>query len=95
MNDLQYTTIIALASAAAICVLLFDKHGRAHKPMASFVAYLIFVQMAALVIAAIMKADWLIEWLLILGLAVHTGNILLAGGNITKIQTQTKKERKA
>lgn len=92
MNSLQYTVIIALSAASALCILLFDKRGRAHKPLAAFVAYLIFVQMAALLLAAFMRADRLIEWLLILGLAVHTGNILLAGGNVTKIQP--KKEKK-
>lgn len=86
MNNLQYTVIIALGGAAALSVMLFDKRGRTHKPLASLIAYLIFVQMSALVIAAYMQADILIEWLLILGLAVHTGSILLAGGNVTKIQ---------
>ena len=85
MTPLQYGIIGALATASAISVMFFDKRGKTHKPLASVIAYLIFLQMAALG-AAYLRADRLIVWLLILGLALYTGSILLARGNVTKIQ---------
>ena len=86
MTPLQYGIIGALATASAISVMFFDKRGKTHKPLASVIAYLIFLQMAALAGAAHLRADRLIVWLLILGLALYTGSILLARGNVTKIQ---------
>lgn len=85
MNALQYTVIAALAITAALSVLLFDKRGKSHKPAVAFVAYLLFVQMMSLALAAALRADRLIIWLLILSLAVHTGSILMAGGNVSKV----------
>lgn len=90
MTSLQYAAIQALAGAAALSVLLFDKRGRQHKPLYAWLAYLMFIQAAALVVAAAYRLDNLITWLLILGLAVHTGNILLARGNVGKIQPVPK-----
>lgn len=91
MSTIQYGVIGALSAAAAISVLFFDKRGKTHKPLASFIAYLIFIQMSALCGAAYLRADRLIDWLLILGLALHTGSILMARGNVTKIQPEKGK----
>lgn len=85
MNTLQYSIIGVLAVAAAISVLFFDKRGKTHKPLSSLIAYITFVQMAALAGAAYMQAQQLVVWLLIIGLAVYVGGILLARGNITKV----------
>ncbi|XXQ68936.1 phage holin family protein [Neisseriaceae bacterium B1] len=86
MTALQYAAIQALAGAAALSILFFDKRGKRHKPLVATIAYIMFIQMGALVIAAAFKMDTLIMWLLILSLAVHTGNILIARGNVGKIQ---------
>lgn len=91
MTPAQYTAVQVLSAAAALSVLFFDKRGRAHKPVIALTAYLIFVQMAALSIAAVARYEWLVDWLLILGLAVHTGNLLLARGNVGKIHPQPPK----
>lgn len=87
MSTLQYSIIAVLAVAAAISVLFFDKRGRKHKPISSVIAYITFVQMAALAGAAYMQIQQLVVWFLILGLAVFVGGILLAKGNITKVFT--------
>ena len=52
MTPLQYGIIGALATASAISVMFFDKRGKTHKPLASVIAYLIFLKMAALAGAA-------------------------------------------
>ena len=87
MTPMQYAAIQALAGAAALSVLFFDKRDKTHKPLLALLAYLLFVQMSALVIAAHFRLDKLTDWLLILTLAVHTGSILLVGGNVGKIHT--------
>lgn len=85
MNKFQFIVIGTLALAAAARIMLFDKRGKTHKPLAALIAYLTFVQMAALALAAYMQAGELVMWLLIFALAVQVGAILLAGGNIVKI----------
>ena len=84
MSNLQYAVIIALSLASAVSVFAFDKRGRTHKPLLSF-------KNGGLVIAAAVKADNLVLWLLILGLAVHTGCIVAAGGNIGRIPTRQER----
>lgn len=87
MTVFQYSVVGALALSAALSVLFFDKRGRKHKPLAAFVAYITFVQMAALAAAAYMRHQVLVEWLMISGLSVYVGGILLARGNVTRIFT--------
>lgn len=91
MSNLQYAVIIALSLASAVSVFAFDKRGRTHKPLLSFAAFLMFVKNGGLVIAAAVKADNLVLWLLILGLAVHTGCIVAARGNIGRIPTRQER----
>lgn len=86
MNSLQTTAIIALSMVAAARILLFDKRGKTHKPAQALIAYLMFVWLLGLVVAVLFKLYSLAVWGLIFGLAIHTGSILLAGGNISKIQ---------
>lgn len=88
MSNLQHTIIFVLALAAAISVFSFDKRGKTHKPLAAVVAYLTLIQMGALTIAAYMGADKLLDWLMILGLAVQVGAILLAKGNISRVYSR-------
>ena len=88
MTAIQYAAIQALAGAAALSILLFDKRGRTHKPLYALLAYLTFVQMTALVITAHFRLAELTDWLLVLPLAIYTGSILLAGGNVSKIHTR-------
>lgn len=85
MSNLQYSVIGVLALAAALSVLFFDKRGHAHKPVSAAVAYLTFIQMIALAGAAYLRHQAAAEWLLISGLAVYSGGILIARGNITKV----------
>lgn len=89
MSSLQHTIILVLSLAAAVSVFAFDKRGKTHKRVAALVAYLTFVQMAALAVAAYMGADKLLEWLMILGLAVQVGAILLARGNISQVYNKS------
>lgn len=86
MSNLQYAVIIALSLASAVSVFACT-----HKPLLSFAAFLLFVKNGGLVIAAAVKADNLVLWLLILGLAVHTGCIVAAGGNIGRIPTRQER----
>ena len=78
MTSMQYNIIGALAIAAAASILLFDTVGRTRKPAASLVAWLVFCQMGCLAVAAFIRADAAVQWLLIGGLAVHAINIVLA-----------------
>lgn len=90
MTILQYTAIQALASAAALSILFFDKRGKSHKPLLALLAYLIFIQMGVLVVAATFKLDSLIIWLLIFTLSTQVGSILLARGNVSKMQQKPR-----
>ncbi len=85
MTSMQYNIIGALAIAAAASILLFDTVGRTRKPAASLVAWLVFCQMGCLAVAAFIRADAAVQWLLISGLAVHAINIVLAKGNINRV----------
>ncbi|MDK4564973.1 phage holin family protein [Kingella kingae] len=85
MTPMQYAAIQTLAGACALSILFFDKRGRAHKPIFAYLAYFTFLQMMSLVLAAHFKLNELLEWLLIFTLALQTGSVLLAGGNIGKI----------
>ena len=69
MTSMQYNIIGALAIAAAASILLFDTVGRTRKPAASLVAWLVFCQMGCLAVAAFIRADAAVQWLLIGGLA--------------------------
>ena len=86
MTSMQYNIIGALAIAAAASILLFDTVGRTRKPAASLVAWLVFCQMGCLAVAAFIRADAAVQWLLIGGLAVHAINIVLAKGNINRVR---------
>lgn len=89
MNNLQYAIILVLALSAAASVFSFDKRGKSHKPIAAWVAYLTLIQMGSLALAAYMKADNLMNWLMIFGLAVQVGAILLAKGNISRVYSKS------
>ena len=88
MTPIQSAAIQALAGVSAMTIVLFDKRGKSHKPLYAVLAYLIFVQMMALVLTAHFHLDALTDWLLIFTLAIQTGSILLAGGNVSKIHTR-------
>lgn len=90
MTSMQYNIIGALAIAAAASILLFDTVGRTRKPAASLVAWLVFCQMGCLAVAAFIRADAAVQWLLIGGLAVHAINIVLAKGNINRVRPHLK-----
>ena len=90
MTSMQYNIIGALAIAAAASILLFDTVGRTRKPVASLVAWLVFCQMGCLAVAAFIRADAAVQWLLIGGLAVHAINIVLAKGNINCVRPHLK-----
>lgn len=90
MTSMQYNIIGALAIAAAASILLFDTVGRTRKPVASLVAWLVFCQMGCLAVAAFIRADAAVQWLLIGGLAVHAINIVLAKGNINRVRPHLK-----
>lgn len=88
MNTLQTTIIAALSIAAAAGILMFRREGHTHKPAVSLLAWAMFCQMGGLALAAMIRADGLVQWFLIGGLAVHTLNILLAKGNINRVRPQ-------
>ena len=90
MTSMQYSIIGALAIAAAASILLIDTVGRTRKPAASLVAWLVFCQMGCLAVAAFIRADAAVQWLLIGGLAVHAINIVLAKGNINRVRPHLK-----
>ena len=90
MTTMQYNIIGALAIAAAASILLFDTVGRTRKTVASLVAWLVFCQMGCLAVAAFIRADAAVQWLLIGGLAVHAINIVLAKGNINRVRPHLK-----
>lgn len=85
MTALQTAAIIALSLTAAARIFAFDKRGRTHKPKIAAFAYLIFVQMALTALAALFAIRELTVWLLIFSLALHTGAILMVGGNINRL----------
>lgn len=85
MSNLQHTIIAVLAIAAAVRIFTFDKRGKTPKTLSAIIAYFTFLQMGSLAIAAYMKADVLLDWLMIFGLAVQVGAILLARGNISRV----------
>ena len=90
MTPIQYNIIAALAVASAASILLFDTVGRTRKPAASLVAWLVFCQMGCLAVAAFIRADTAVQWLLIGGLAVHALNIILAKGNVSRVRPHIK-----
>ncbi|MFV2029806.1 hypothetical protein [Neisseria sp. S1] len=90
MDILQYTIISTLGIAAGISILLFDGRGKRHRWVAALVAWLMFVLIAALVGAAMMRRESLVIWLLIFIFAANVGAILIARGNINKLATHLK-----
>lgn len=85
MNTLQTTAIIALSLTAAMRIIMFDARGKTHKPLSAAIAYLSIVWFCSLALAAAFSIKSLTVWLLIFGLALHTGAALWSGGNISKI----------
>ncbi|EEP69336.1 phage holin family protein [Kingella oralis] len=85
MTNLQNNAIIALSLAAAISLLLFDSRHKTHKPISALIAWLLFIQMSAIFLAVLAKSQALLNWLLIANLALQTGSILYARGNVSRI----------
>lgn len=88
MNTFQYTIITTLAIAAGASILFFDGRGKAHRTGASLAAWLMFILIGGLAIAALMRRQSLTEWLLIFIFALNVGTILIARGNINKLATR-------
>ncbi|WP_188211653.1 phage holin family protein [Neisseria sp. RH3002v2g] len=85
MNTVQSAAVIALSLTAAVRIILFDTRGKKHKPLSAAIAYLSIVWFCSLALAAAFSIKSLTIWLLIFGLALHTGAVLWSGGNISKI----------
>lgn len=85
MNTVQSAAVIALSLTAAVRIILFDTRGKTHKPLSAAIAYLSIVWFCSLALAAAFSIKSLTIWLLIFGLALHTGAVLWSGGNISKI----------
>ena len=85
MNTVQTTAIIALSLTAALRIIMFDARGKTHKPLSAAIAYLSIVWFCSLALAAAFAIESLTTWLLIFGLALHTGAVLWSGGNVSKI----------
>lgn len=85
MNTVQTTAIIALSLTAALRIIMFDTRGKTHKPLSAAIAYLSIVWFCSLALAAAFAIESLTTWLLIFGLALHTGAVLWSGGNVSKI----------
>lgn len=85
MNTVQTTAIIALSLTSALRIIIFDARGKTHKPLSAAIAYLSIVWFCSLALAAAFAIESLTTWLLIFGLALHTGAVLWSGGNVSKI----------
>jgi hypothetical protein len=86
MNTVQAAAVITLSLTAAARIVLFDTRGKTHKPLPAFIAWLTVVWLGSLAFAAAFSLYNLTCWLLIFGLALHTGAVLWSGGNISRIQ---------
>lgn len=84
-DTLQTSAVIALSLTAAVRVLLFDTRQKTHKPLPALLAYLTVVWLGSLAFSAAFALHNLTCWLLIFGLALHTGAILWSGGNISSL----------
>lgn len=91
MSQTQTACIIILALAAAGRLLFFDKRGKTHKPVAALIAYVSIIWLGSLATAAVSRLHSLTVWLLIFGLALHTGSIIYTRGNISKINPKKEK----
>ncbi|WP_373746204.1 phage holin family protein [Neisseria dentiae] len=90
MDKLQTAAVIILAAAAAARVIMFDTRGRTHRPLSAAIAYVTFVWLGSLAFCAAFGLAHLAVWLLIFGLALHTGAIIWAGGNISRIHPRKR-----
>lgn len=85
MNAVQTAAVIALSLTAAVRIIMFDARGKTHKPLSACIAYLSIVWLCSLALSAAFAMQNLTCWLLIFGLAMHTGAVLWSGGNVSKI----------
>ena len=85
MNAVQTAAVIALSLTAAVRIIMFDARGKTHKPLSACIAYLSIVWLCSLALSAAFAMQNLTCWLLIFGLALHTGAVLWSGGNVSKI----------
>lgn len=82
MNTVQSAAVIALSLTAAIRIILFDTRGKTHKPLSAAIAYLSIVWFCSLALAAAFSIKSLTIWLLIFGLALHTGAVLWSASRL-------------
>lgn len=85
-DALQTAAVISLSLTGAARVLLFDTRQKTHKPLPALIAYLTVVWLGSLAFSAAFALHDLTVWLLVFGLALHTGAILWSGGNISRLQ---------
>ncbi|WP_195690051.1 MULTISPECIES: phage holin family protein [Neisseria] len=85
MSNIQYIAIITLAATGALRVMLFDARGKTRKPVSVWLAYFTVLWLLGLVVAAVFKLADVAVWLLIFGLALHTGALIKARGNLSRL----------
>lgn len=90
MNKLQIAIVIALSLTAVVRVVMFDTRGKKHKPVSALIAFGMVVWLGGLCIAATFGLQSVVVWGLIFGLALHTGAIVWARGNVNKIHPRAE-----
>lgn len=89
MTPLYMQIIATLAASAALSILFFDKRQRQHNTAACIVAWLLFCLYGCLLLAALMNLQSITQWLLLLVLVLNVSDVVLAGGNISKVLPET------
>ncbi|ADO31472.1 phage holin family protein [Neisseria meningitidis] len=91
-DALQTAAVISLSLTGAARVLLFDTRQKTHKPLPALIAYLTVVWLGSLAFSAAFALHNLTAWLLVFGLALHTGAILWSGGNISRLHPSAHRD---
>lgn len=91
MTPIYMQIIGALATAAAISILLFDKRGRSHNMCTAVIAWLMFSVFGCLAVAAAINLKDVVDWLLAAVLAIAVLNIILAKGSVNQINPLTNR----